>query len=460
MVTDRKIKSKNKLKLILAATLLFIFHGSFSQSINVSPFTLDVEGGVNIPIGEFKDYANNGYQVGLMLNKEVYKNLGLGVSANYNRFGIKDNFESPNNSWSNTSFGIGPQYTLPINMLFIQLYGHIGMSLIKTPGITKDAENIPDYFEKFDEGFFNTLKIENENTTALHTDIGIKLGAQISSKVRLFIGSSYNTNLNSPVKYNARDISKAFHPSGEVEVDMIRSTPFEEKSLAFSSFNVNAGISINLGKTSAVRHAQDYNSSRSNKPRPIVNIVTVNDTVPKPAQDYNSSRSNRPTPIAWTDLATGNDTVPKPLYAQDYNSSRSNKPRPIVNIVTVDDTVPKPAQDYNSSRSNRPKPIRVIEDIEDINNEEDGVVIVGKLIKITPNSRSFELIDKNKRKIIGQIQSKITDKEIKQLKRKFENKKSMVYVNIKRIQLEKGKVSVSYELLKIQKHNKRKKFKF
>lgn len=390
--------------------------------------TLDIDGGINLPTNDLKDYATNGFQFGLMLNKTLYKNLGLGVSANYNHFGLKDDFESSNNGWSNISFGVGPQYTLPLNMFFIQLYGHIGMSLIKTPGITKDAENIPDYSEKYGEGFFNTLKIESENTTGLHTDVGIKLGAQLSKRLRLFVGSAYTTSLNSPIKYNSRDISKAFHPSSEVEVDVIRSTPFEEKSLAFSSFNVNAGISFNLGKTSAII----------------------------PAQDYNSSRSNRPTPIAWSDFTTGNDTIPNP--AQDYNSSRSNKPRPVFDIVE-NDTVSRPAQDYNSSRSNRPKPIRIIDDIEDISNDEDGVVIIGKLSKLTPNSRTFQLIDKNKETISGKFESKISDKEIKLLQRKFEKKKAMIYVNIKRIKLETGKETVNYELLQIQKYNKLKKFK-
>ena len=155
-------------------------------------------------------------------------------------------------------------------------------------------------------------------------------------------------------------------------------------------------------------------------------------------------------------MAIENDTIANP--AQDYNSSRSNKPRPVFDIVE-NDTVSRPAQDYNSSRSNRPKPIRIIDDIEDISNDEDGVVIIGKLSKLTPNSRTFQLIDKNKETISGKFESKISDKEIKQLQRKFEKKKAMIYVNIKRIKLETGKETVNYELLQIQKYNKLKKFK-
>lgn len=124
MSENRNTIPTNIVRSIIAATLLFVSYSSFSQTneINVSPFTLDVNGGVNLPAGDFKDYATNGYQVGLMLNKEVYKNLGLGISANYNNFGIKENLESPDNAWSSISLAVGPQYTFPINMLFIQLY--------------------------------------------------------------------------------------------------------------------------------------------------------------------------------------------------------------------------------------------------------------------------------------------------------------------------------------------------
>ena len=173
-------------------------------------------------------------------------------------------------------------------------------------------------------------------------------------------------------------------------------------------------------------------------------IINNNDSLPKPlyAQDYNSSRSNRPTPIR--DLVTGNDTVA--ITAQDYNSSRSNKPRPIAEIVSENDSVAKPAQDYNSSRSNRPTPIRVIDDIDDINNREEEVVVIAELITIDIKSRSFELIDKNKQKIIGKFQPKVSIKEIKQLKRDFLNKKANIYLKINKSKLGTGKEIISYEL--------------
>ncbi len=147
-----------------------------------------------------------------------------------------------------------------------------------------------------------------------------------------------------------------------------------------------------------------------------------------------------------SEIINNNDSLPKPLYAQDYNSSRSNKPRPIAEIVSENDSVAKPAQDYNSSRSNRPTPIRVIDDIDDINNREEEVVVIAELITIDIKSRSFELIDKNKQKIIGKFQPKVSIKEIKQLKRDFLNKKANIYLKINKSKLGTGKGIISYEL--------------
>ncbi|NLZ94896.1 MAG: hypothetical protein GX921_03610, partial [Bacteroidales bacterium] len=104
------------------------------------------------------------------------------------------------------------------------------------------------------------------------------------------------------------------------------------------------------------------------------------------------------------------------------------------------------AQDYNSSRSNRPTPIRRIDDINDINNDEDGVVVIGKLIAIDLKDRSFELIDKKKQKITGKFQSKVTNEEINNLKRNFLNKQANIHVKINKRKLETDKEIVSYEL--------------
>lgn len=178
-----------------------------------------------------------------------------------------------------------------------------------------------------------------------------------------------------------------------------------------------------------------------------INVTIDNNSVPMLMHDYNSSRSNRPTPIAWTDAATGNDTVPVPLYAQDYNSSRSNKPRPVFDTTEKDTAqVPLHAQDYNSSRSNKPSSTRRIDDINDIDNDENGVVVIGTLTTIDLKSRSFELIDKNKQKITGQFQPRVTNGEIKKLRREFLNKKANIHVKINKTKLETGKEIIDYEL--------------
>ena len=213
--------------------------------------------------------------------------------------------------------------------------------------------------------------------------------------------------------------------------------------------NIKGGINVTIDNNSVPMLMHDYNSSRSNRPKPIAwtDAATGNDTVPVPlyAQDYNSSRSNKPSPMREIDDTNANDSVPR--HAQDYNSSRSNKPRPVFDTAEKDTAqVPLHAQDYNSSRSNKPSPIRRIDDINDIDNDENGVVVIGTLTTIDLKSRSFELIDKNKQKITGQFQPRVTNGEIKKLRREFLNKKANIHVKINKTKLETGKEIVDYEL--------------
>lgn len=83
----------------------------------------------------------------------------------------------------------------------------------------------------------------------------------------------------------------------------------------------------------------------------LTDKINANDTTFRPAQDYNSSRSNKPRPsILFKDTLVGKDTVPKPLHAQDYNSSRSNRPTPIRELddKIESDSIPGSTHDNSS----------------------------------------------------------------------------------------------------------------
>ncbi|HKM45089.1 MAG TPA: hypothetical protein VJY12_06500 [Dysgonamonadaceae bacterium] len=83
----------------------------------------------------------------------------------------------------------------------------------------------------------------------------------------------------------------------------------------------------------------------------LTDKINANDTTFRPAQDYNSSRSNKPRPsILLKDTLVGKDTVPKPLHAQDYNSSRSNRPTPIRELddKIESDSIPGSTHDNSS----------------------------------------------------------------------------------------------------------------
>jgi len=80
----------------------------------------------------------------------------------------------------------------------------------------------------------------------------------------------------------------------------------------------------------SIRTAQDYNSSRSNKPTSIAADPDGDkedfgkDNATTKGQDYNAARSNKPTSIAADPDGAVKDSI---RTAQDYNAARSNKPR-------------------------------------------------------------------------------------------------------------------------------------
>ena len=317
-------KLSGKRLFLLINLLLFFYFTSLSQTKDGarSPFSMDIYAGLALPIGGLKNYATNGFQTGLLINKALHKNLALGLNTNFKQLGITDKYHSPEKYWNAISFGVGPQYTVLFKQFFIQFNAHLGAIFIKTPSLNQQQVGKPDYFKED----MTVLQLDKGQHTGFYSSAGMKAGINLSEKINLFISSTYNADLNKATSYQHRNLSTALHESGEVHVDVINSTPFEEKKLSFSNLGINLGFTINLGKTTAIAPAQDYNSSRSNKPRPIAADVNHGkDTVTRPAQDYNSSRSNKPRPIA-ADVNHGKDTVTRP--AQDYNSSRSNKPRP------------------------------------------------------------------------------------------------------------------------------------
>ena len=80
---------------------------------------------------------------------------------------------------------------------------------------------------------------------------------------------------------------------------------------SFSQINKSSST-LNKSDTSTVKQIQDYNSSRGiksintdiTKQVSHTNDEIVNNSLPRPAQNYNSSRSNKPRPISIK-----NDTI-------------------------------------------------------------------------------------------------------------------------------------------------------
>ncbi|RUT79140.1 hypothetical protein [Ancylomarina longa] len=335
--------------------------------------SLDVINGISMPSGDFQNFASDGFNSGIQINKSFCKALSIGFGARHSSFGVRQEFgpvSSSRNRWINTTIDVGPQYSISTGIFALKLYGRSGVSIISTPEINL-------YYPNTD---ILTTQIQSRSTQALSTRLGGKLNAEICNGLQFFLSGEYVTTINSNLTYSSREVST----DGTIDLEEgLRKNPLTNKNLSFSSVNVNFGISIGLGNfgskaktkrnsnpmyqdnenkgtmpmynesstqgngsNSSGTRAQDYNSSRSNNSSVIAPNPNNTNTDIK-ATDYNSSRSNRTTNSTLKDT---NEI--KPTKTQDYNSSRSNNSSVIAPNPNNTETDIK-ATDYNSSRSNR-----------------------------------------------------------------------------------------------------------
>ncbi|ANW95607.1 hypothetical protein AXE80_04645 [Wenyingzhuangia fucanilytica] len=332
---------------IFTGILLFSFHVSFSQNpVKKATYSLEFINGMSLPMGDFKNFADNGFNSALMINKQFCDKLSIGLNTNYNSLPIKSRYGVSNKKWNSTSINIGPQYNIGGKKFSAGLYGRLGLSFVNIPEIN-------DFYPNTDAV---TTNFEKTNTTNLNARVGINIGIKICNGLSFYLASEYSTNLNGDINYGTRDLSKAETPTGDIDPDLASTIPFKNQSFSFSSLNVNFGMRINLNKGNKGTRATDYNSSRSNRSTSIISPDDSNNNNENNgtrATDYNSSRSNRSTSIVSPDDSNNNNEN-NGTRATDYNSSRSNRSTSIVSPDdSNNDNDDTKATDYNSSRSNK-----------------------------------------------------------------------------------------------------------
>ncbi len=426
--------------LFFSALWLFQSNGFAQVASHNSPYSLELTNGISFPQSDLKNYADNGFNSGFIIEKQFCNQLAVSLDSRFTSLPIHNSFDISNKTWKSTTFNVGPQYSIDKHSFSMDFYGRMGISIISVPEIHHFYANSNIVNTQFDQA----------KTSHLNARIGINLGYTICNSLFLYANPEYYSTITGGIHYGQRDLSKAVDPSGNIDPDLANDIAYNHEQFSISTFNINFGIRFNITKNSNNTRATDYNSSRSNRSTSAIAPNPDNgnngDNSNTRATDYNSSRSNRSTSAFSPDTNNGDSSNTR---ATDYNSSRSNRTTSAFSLDPDNgnngDSSNTRATDYNSSRSNRstsaiaPNP----------NNETQRIESKGRLLGIFISSRKFEFEKDNGELITGSINSSVSRQQLTQYSQRYLNKSCTMILNQKNSTING---TTAFEMLEITKH--------
>jgi hypothetical protein len=347
--------------------LTFIFISFCVQPVNARqsdrPFSLDLNLGGGL-IGNpgtstaFQPELGFSYMPGrwgVGLNAGLYR-FDSGFDADQYRTGFEEYTVSEQNEdlWRSFFINAGPRFEQNISrMISLKLGFDLAMNHQKGPS---QSVRFHDPTGEMEEAGFDTdIVLADMNgsadagwSAAIRPQLQLEISPGFSDRFSFNIRTGIQHHLSErEITYSSRDLSEVRPMDNVYEMHFqFENAPVVQRTETApkTNFFANAGIKISFGGSGArVAPAQDYNSSRSNKPggRSIANdgigdgdLDSDNDGIDdavETAQDYNAARSNKPTSraadIGDGDMDSDDDGIDDAVeMAQDYNSSRSNKP--------------------------------------------------------------------------------------------------------------------------------------
>ncbi len=134
------MKRISTLALTAAAIALFASTGSAQSG---RPITLGISGGAAIPVGDFADVAETGFNGTVSLGFLPYgSSVGLRIDGMYNKFNLKDEFDASDTDPTIIAGTANLVFSLPGQGIRPYLIGGGGIY-----GLKNDRENIDDKYE-------------------------------------------------------------------------------------------------------------------------------------------------------------------------------------------------------------------------------------------------------------------------------------------------------------------------
>ena len=217
----------NKSIFSLLAILLFTSYLGYGQS----DWQISITNGISIPTGNFEDFANQGLNAELALEKELCNRFGLTGGFRYSSF--ENNIDVSNsNSWDTFSFLFGPKYEIGKQRLFLQLYQRFGMTFLNAPFDELRLDNTDVLI----------ASVNNRKSTNIASLSGVQLNYEICNGFTLFVNSEYFTTLQNKLRTRVRNVNNAVDSNGNISPDLLNTLPFDESRLNLSNINFNICI--------------------------------------------------------------------------------------------------------------------------------------------------------------------------------------------------------------------------
>ncbi|ARN77561.1 hypothetical protein BST97_05915 [Nonlabens spongiae] len=230
-------------KLILGLGLLFTLWGSAQDNLDnegaplhvreVPRYNLSVGFGVSQPLGEFKDVAGAGLNIGVSYDYYFNKNLALSTGFNhaYNEFRANDRETNENAdvrevaNYQKASFSLGPLLTLRDNRFQFDAYGRLGYSFLNTDpkqAIIPVAQPLIGQFPEF-----NFYQPEESKDGSMYMELGLRFNYYFRKQVQLFFNPALASTFGEPVAFTRGS---------------------ESYGVNMTNLHFNIGVKIALGK--------------------------------------------------------------------------------------------------------------------------------------------------------------------------------------------------------------------
>lgn len=232
---------------ILSLFTILSCYVSFSQNNDEKQWQIVPYLGLSTTQSDFKDLSENGFVLGLSLDKYLSSKFALGLDINYQANDFKNSIDYSSipstfgvlsndvNKWSTATISLGPTYKIGGEKFNLELFLKGGLSMVKVPAQSTT-------FSGGGVQYLNILELKEESKSSFGITSGVRLNYAISNSLSFFVNPQYVLSA-SEIGFFHKDITT----EGVANPDLLVQDGGQLCYVKPSYLNVNAGLKFNLG---------------------------------------------------------------------------------------------------------------------------------------------------------------------------------------------------------------------